>query len=251
MAEAVEMNKQIKDITAFPICSEVYTDPKVLPCIHTFCLKCLTKWGEDKLPGEQISCPLCRKEFKIPDSGLVDFPTNFFIAKLLDIKIVSITATKEATSNTTKETTLYCDWCDDDKERKELASMYCINCQQCACNSCSNSDIKTKFTKSHKIIQIENWIQRHDLLKISPSYCNQHHDKTLALYCFDCDAAICTMCFVEVHKLHNCSNIDKVAEDFIDRIKVDLANVADKISKNKYNAKQLSEVNFKFSANIK
>ena len=49
------------------------------------------------------------------------------------------------------------------------------------------------------------------------------------------------MCFVEVYKLHNCSNIDKVVEDLTDRIKVDLTNLADKISTNVSKKEQLSE----------
>ena len=53
--------RQLDDITECPICTEVYTDPRVLPCVHTYCLKCIEKYSEDKQPGDELACPLCRK----------------------------------------------------------------------------------------------------------------------------------------------------------------------------------------------
>ena len=71
MAEAAAMKN-----AECPISTKVYSEPKVLPCIHTFCLKCLEGWSEDKNPGDQMSCPLCRKEFTVPDGGLEKLPKN-------------------------------------------------------------------------------------------------------------------------------------------------------------------------------
>ena len=56
MAAAKRWSEEISDITECPICVETFTDPKVLPCVHTFCIKCLLKYGEheenDK-PGDK------------------------------------------------------------------------------------------------------------------------------------------------------------------------------------------------------
>ena len=57
----------------------------MLPCIHNFCLECLEKTGIDKQPGENMSCPLCRKEFKIPDEGIKGIRKNFFIEKFIEV----------------------------------------------------------------------------------------------------------------------------------------------------------------------
>ena len=35
------LHEIVGDVTECPICAEVIVDSKVLPCIHTFCLKCL------------------------------------------------------------------------------------------------------------------------------------------------------------------------------------------------------------------
>lgn len=70
MAEAVIAVKCLDGVMECPICTEVYTDSRVLPCIHTYCLKCITRWGEDKNPGERLACPLCMEEFEVPAGGL-------------------------------------------------------------------------------------------------------------------------------------------------------------------------------------
>ena len=89
MAEAAAMKMEFKDIAESPICTEVYSEPKVLPYIHTFCLKCLEGWSKDKNPGDQVSCPLCRMEFTVPDGRLEKLPKNYFVAKLLEVKLIA------------------------------------------------------------------------------------------------------------------------------------------------------------------
>ena len=86
MAAARRWSKEISDITECPICVETLTVPKGLPCYHTFCLKCLLKYGEHEendMPGDQVACPLCRANFVIPPGGFADLPNNFFVSKLL------------------------------------------------------------------------------------------------------------------------------------------------------------------------
>jgi len=76
-------------MTECSICREVFTDPRGLPCYHTFCLKCLLNCGKDKQPGDRMACPLCRKEFTIPGDGLSGLQKNFYIEKLLHVRKIS------------------------------------------------------------------------------------------------------------------------------------------------------------------
>jgi len=73
-------------MTECSICTDVFTDPRVLPCIHTFCLKCLQIFGMDKQPRDIMPCPLCGKEFIIPDDGLAGMQKNFDKEKLLHVR---------------------------------------------------------------------------------------------------------------------------------------------------------------------
>ena len=137
-------------MTECSICTEVFTDPRVLPCIHTFCLKCLLRYGEDKQPGDSMPCPMCRKEFTIPDDGLAGMQKNFFMEKLLHARKLS--AGQEAQH-------IPCDLCSSDEASagetvKVAASMYCIQCQQNYCEQCSLRHTKTKICSNHTQVSI-------------------------------------------------------------------------------------------------
>lgn len=50
---------QIKGYLLCCICSEPFYDPVRLPCAHTFCRQCITKWSETN-----SSCPHCRTRYQ-------------------------------------------------------------------------------------------------------------------------------------------------------------------------------------------
>jgi len=52
------------------ICQDELKDPRLLPCIHSFCLECLEQYCADKLPGDDVPCPECRNEFSVPKTGV-------------------------------------------------------------------------------------------------------------------------------------------------------------------------------------
>ena len=64
-----------------PICLEEYVEPKVLPCLHNICKKCL----KELLHHHTISfrCPICRAVCPLPDRGVEGFPTNDYLARLI------------------------------------------------------------------------------------------------------------------------------------------------------------------------
>ena len=78
-----------EDITECPICTDRFSNTKMLPCCHMFCLKCIKQYGEDKKEGEAMPCPMCRREFKVPTGGFSELKTNFFIDKLISVQSVS------------------------------------------------------------------------------------------------------------------------------------------------------------------
>ena len=47
MARQSSADKELADLTECSICTEVFTDPRILPCHHTFCLNCLLNCGQD------------------------------------------------------------------------------------------------------------------------------------------------------------------------------------------------------------
>jgi len=131
---------QICDITSCSICLETFKKPKVLPCIHTFCLQCLNTYCLDKDPGEETTCPLCRKVFSIPLGGVQSLPNNFFIHQFLQVnKSTDIPGTQDSDKSTV------CEICSD-SEVKVTATSYCMECEEHMCDRCSVAHKNSKAT---------------------------------------------------------------------------------------------------------
>ena len=218
--------KQLDDITECPICTEVYTDPRVLPCGHTYCIKCIEAWSKDKQPGDKLACPLCRKEFVVPDNGVKDLPKNFFVANFLQIKALSTVDSK----------TSPCEACGGDDESEpgvqNVALVYCVECQMKLCQNCERVHKRLRSSRLHKLIGIGDKVDAEKLYQsLPPTFCDQHHDEKLKLYCFDCKAAMCMMCYIKSHNGHKCSDVNEVVDEFRKQMASDVDNVADGVRK--------------------
>ena len=102
------LERTISEETKCSICFDQFQEPKMLPCQHTFCLKCLENVA--KLNDcNTVDCPLCRKIYKVPARGGVNrFKSNLLMKTLLEAK-------GKTPSNTSSLT-------EDDKfERKSLS----------------------------------------------------------------------------------------------------------------------------------
>lgn len=61
------------------LCLNEYTNPKFLPCHHTYCQKCIENLVQNTQYFSQ-RCPTCRKYFSLPPGGASALQTNFYIA---------------------------------------------------------------------------------------------------------------------------------------------------------------------------
>ena len=67
------------------VCMEVYKNPRVLPCLHSYCKKCIKQLIErTSTRGKTFRCPTCRETTDVPEKGADGFPHNFFIQDLCD-----------------------------------------------------------------------------------------------------------------------------------------------------------------------
>ena len=68
------------------ICSQCkgdFKDPRALPCLHIFCLRCLVELADCAYEEDAITCPVCEEFHPLPSKGVFGFPQNFPIKNFL------------------------------------------------------------------------------------------------------------------------------------------------------------------------
>ena len=186
-----------------------YTDPKQLPCLHSFCLHCLNEIQRTSGRRDKIACPECRQEFNVPDNGnLAALPTNFRINSLLDVLVI-----KECSTTGVK-----CGNCD--KRSKE--NHYCFQCCELWCGECITFHNRMKANKDHYALALEDF-QDHDYENIlkRPTFCAipGHEKKEIEFFCNICEVAICNACALTNHDGHGKILLEQAANERKLRVK--------------------------------
>ncbi|KXS14714.1 hypothetical protein M427DRAFT_155812 [Gonapodya prolifera JEL478] len=80
-----------------PICLDSFSDPRILPCSHTFCYCCISQLVQSSshepnlisvlLAGapQTISCPICKRQSSIPYGGVSALPRNLPVRAMVDL----------------------------------------------------------------------------------------------------------------------------------------------------------------------
>ncbi len=71
------------DLVTCSICLEIYTDPRALPCLHSFCSHCLEGLANKKRHGK-ITCPLCQEGHNMAGKGISKFREDFRTKALVE-----------------------------------------------------------------------------------------------------------------------------------------------------------------------
>lgn len=105
------------------ICLDKFKHPKLLPCRHTFCTRCLIGYlakTHDTNEESTLKCPLCRSLTYVGPEGVAGLLTNFYV----DVE--------KKTSNDDKKTRL-CKSC----SKEIIDRMECEHCGIVFCEQCS------------------------------------------------------------------------------------------------------------------
>ena len=138
-----------------PVCLDLYTNPKTLPCLHSFCQECL-----EGLPQEReargdtyyLSCPTCRQRTEVPREGVGAFPVAFTLNNLKEI-------TQSLKNKVSDPQQVTCN--DHDKP----LDMFCVTCEIVICYYCA---IRTHKDHKHDLVSDcfpEHYQMLHNSLK--------------------------------------------------------------------------------------
>ncbi|XP_078681365.1 protein meiotic P26-like [Branchiostoma floridae x Branchiostoma belcheri] len=190
------LSKISGDFLECTICLEPYKDPKVLPCLHTFCEDCLRKFAAQDKVKNKFQCPTCRIETVLPKGGVASFKNNFFVQSLGD----TVQAHRSLVSK--EDDKVQCNVCEE-----EVASRGCVPCEEFLCDECASAHHRAKRTRSHEVISAvelrEQLITKTGFLKSrSLPVCLKHEDEKMKFHCETCKCPICRDCTVLQHKDH-------------------------------------------------
>ena len=192
----------LREEVSCSVCSDLFTDPKQLSCLHSFCLKCVKRWYETCGGGDAIKCPKCQTLSRIPASGdLKDLPTSFYLNGFIDVLAI-----KEC-----KNTQLTCGNCD----KKSSEASYCFQCCIFYCEECLMFHSKMRDKTGHRALAVKEFQDKdfEDVLR-RPVFCSRqgHQREQLKYYCKECETALCQTCVTLNHGGHVLKLIEEEAE---------------------------------------
>ena len=186
------------------ICQEHYTEPKVLPCLHYYCKKCVLRLALRTGTGKPFSCPECRCEATLPEGGVDELKTAFFVNRLK-----TTVSTMERAHGKVE---VKCELCSDSGDKAEA---FCRQCAMFICKNCIEQHKKLKILLTHEVASLEDLKQGRAkpivVKEDSASVKCPDHDEPLVIYCFDCDMLICRDCTLRDHRDHNFEFSQKAA----------------------------------------
>ena len=201
--------QKVKEELTCAICQDLLNEPKILPCLHSFCTGCLKEWSgrlANLDPSKRhLECPLCRAKVLLSTSRSVEELPSHFSA----IRLVEIVHLQEQASS--KKVTPFCQNCDDGD-----AISSCSECAIFLCDFCEKSHRRSKATRQHKICSIDE-IRKGvgkvpSILPEKVEMCPTHPTKPLELYCKCEEVLICRDCIIRKHKDHDYDVISDVVD---------------------------------------
>jgi hypothetical protein len=168
------------------VCLDVYKDPQLLSCLHTFCKSCLKVSAETN----KITCPVCRKEDDASDL----LPNSMLADKI-----------KASGAGSTSSVCGQCmSW---------PVVIFCRECDDYLCQQCKVAHEKMAILESHKP-HLFSVGEAKRLPKLRREYkCPKHKEMTLNVYCVKCQVAICKDCALYKHQGHTFKPAEEAAPE--------------------------------------
>ena len=199
------------------ICSNLFDDPRMLPCLHTFCLQCIKKESELQGAKEVLKCPMsnCGENVTLPNKGLGKLPSDQ--RKVHEAEMALCGEKLESGKQP----------CDECVRNEGAATSFCVNCCNFLCERCETHHRSARKTLKHEVINVVEKKREKDncniqkVFTISPVPCPTHSDEVLKFYCEKCEKLICRDCRDIDHDSHRseCLLVENVAAKEMESLK--------------------------------
>ncbi|KAM4605428.1 E3 ubiquitin-protein ligase TRIM21-like isoform 1-T2 [Polymixia lowei] len=163
-----------------PVCQDIFTEPRQLPCGHSICMVCL-EGMIDHSSEIPFRCPDCRAYF----GRIFGVQKSYALANIAeDYKEKSEERAKQAEE-------VYCDCC---PEKQELAAKTCLKCEVSLCKEHIRDHLEHPVFTGHPLVNPLGDLQKRK--------CPQHKDEVLRYYCNTSRRYICNICSLETKQMN-------------------------------------------------
>ncbi|KAK3738825.1 hypothetical protein QZH41_001970 [Actinostola sp. cb2023] len=210
------LRTSIEEQVTCAICHEHFTDPRLLPCLHTYCKHCVDAIvrAPSRTHGE-ITCPECREIVKINPGATNQFKVNFQMNNLLSLLAIN---SPEGPEDAAAKTKLACENCSTD----EAVKGRCIDCCKFMCEFCLKAHKRFLETQDHKMMTLEE-VKQHGAQALTPKVkCEKHKGEAKKLFCESCQELICRDCTIVDHREHQFQFIEVAAKNHKASLKGDV-----------------------------
>ena len=177
------------------VCLDLYEIPLLLPCLHTYCKKCVEGILRKSIDKTQktLSCPQCRKDHVLPEGGVCSFPSDQVLANEVQAHALK-TVVKSSSDMKQKQ----CTMCTED----DPPTSYCASCGKYLCDFCHKAHKRQVDFRSHKVTPLSELGPEDILTMEKPLHCQLHTGEVIKLYCKTCNKLICRDCTIVDHRAH-------------------------------------------------
>ena len=232
--------ENLHDEVSCSVCMCTFTDPKQLPCLHSFCLHCLNGIQRTSGVHGKITCPECGRQFQIPGSGNPsELPTNFQINSLLDVLAI-----KECSTVNVK-----CRNC----EKRSAQTLHCFQCCSFWCEECIVGHNILRENKDHRTLALKDFRDQ-DIKAVleRPLFCQKkhHENKELELFCKDCKVAICSACAVTLHEGNGKMLLQEATDARKTQIKSTIKSLKDKALEKRKKVEKINQKSIELQSKV-
>ena len=138
--------KRLESEVTCPLCLDIFTEPKRLPCDHVYCRECLRGLALRSTSGS-ISCPECRTEIPVPNFDVAVFTTPHQVNRLIEmynnLSLAEMATPQLATCGV---------------HNSQPLALYCETCETLVCRDCV---IITCAKKSHVYGFVDEMVEKY------------------------------------------------------------------------------------------
>ncbi|KAL3887968.1 hypothetical protein ACJMK2_000353 [Sinanodonta woodiana] len=222
------------------ICLCDFKIPRQLPCMHTFCEKCLQDYISSREETvkilNKIECPICRQAVSPEGKG----KSSTILASMCPINVIFQSILND---DAIVKVDRSCDSCHSAGKLRS-AQDFCVECDEGMCETCSDVHRNQKMSRNHVILSMDELTSNpENVMKIAKGFgCPEHEGEAKIFYCRDHKIACCSKCCIVSHR--NCASVSDLNTELPSLLnEFNPDSVIDKMKKLETHLKSVTKVN--------